>query len=38
MIFTLDEQLCLNGVSEIVFDSILDLGFLEGPRSYDYRI
>ena len=38
LIFTLDEHLCLNGVSTIVFDSILDFGFREMPRCYDYRI
>lgn len=38
IVFTLDEELNFVGIQSVEMVSELDLGFIEKPRSYDYRI
>lgn len=38
LVFMLDECLITGGVSNIEFESFLDFGHIERPRTYDYRI
>ena len=38
IVFTLDEELNFKGIKSVKIVSDLDLGFVEKPRSYDYRI
>jgi len=38
MVFTLDESLSTDGISHIEIESFLNFGYIEQPKTYDYRI